>query len=44
MPRVSERTLDAAGITDPQLRAAYEACRKLNADHGKTYYLSLIHI
>jgi 15-cis-phytoene synthase len=40
MPRVSERTLDAAGITDPQLRAAYEACRKLNADHGKTYYLA----
>jgi phytoene synthase len=40
MPRVSERTLDAAGITDPQLRAAYEACRKLNADYGKTYYLA----
>jgi phytoene synthase len=40
MRRVSERTLDAAGITDPQLRAAYEVCRKLNADHGKTYYLA----
>jgi phytoene synthase len=40
MPSVSERTLDAAGITDPQLRAAYEACRKLNAEHGKTYYLA----
>jgi phytoene synthase len=40
MRRVSERILDAAGITDPQLRAAYEACRKLNADHGKTYYLA----
>jgi phytoene synthase len=40
MPRVSERILDAAGITDPQLRAAYEACRKLNAEHGKTYYLA----
>jgi 15-cis-phytoene synthase len=37
---VSDRTLDAAGITDPHLRAAYEACRKLNADHGKTYYLA----
>jgi phytoene synthase len=40
MTRVSERILDAAGITDPQLRAAYEACRKLNAEHGKTYYLA----
>src|ERR1700748_1718231 len=37
---VSDRTLDAAGITDPRLRAAYETCRKLNADHGKTYYLA----
>src|SRR4051812_31119578 len=40
MTRVSERILDAAGITDPQLRAAYEVCRKLNAEHGKTYYLA----
>jgi phytoene synthase len=40
MPKVSERTLDAAGITDPPLRAAYEVCRKLNAEHGKTYYLA----
>jgi phytoene synthase len=40
MRRVSERTLDAAGITDPQLRAAYEVCRRLNAEHGKTYYLA----
>ena len=40
MRQVSERTLDAAGITDPQLRTAYEACRKLNAEHGKTYYLA----
>jgi phytoene synthase len=40
MQRVSERTLDAAGITDPQLRAAYDICRKLNAEHGKTYYLA----
>jgi 15-cis-phytoene synthase len=38
--RVSERTLDAAGITDPDLRSAYEACRTLNAEHGKTYYLA----
>jgi phytoene synthase len=40
MRGVSDRTLDAAGITDPKLRAAYEVCRKLNADHGKTYYLA----
>jgi phytoene synthase len=40
MQRVSERILDAAGITDPPLRAAYEVCRKLNAEHGKTYYLA----
>jgi 15-cis-phytoene synthase len=40
MRRVNDRILDAAGITDPELRAAYEACRKLNAEHGKTYYLA----
>jgi phytoene synthase len=40
MRRVTERTLDAAGITDPHLRAAYQVCRKLNADYGKTYYLA----
>jgi 15-cis-phytoene synthase len=39
---VSGRELDAAGITDPQLRASYEACRRLNAQHGKTYYLATL--
>jgi len=39
---VSARELDAAGITDPALRASYERCRKLNADHGKTYYLATL--
>ena len=34
--------LDAAGITDPGLRAAYEQCRRLNAAHGKTYYLATL--
>ncbi|HEY0636766.1 MAG TPA: phytoene/squalene synthase family protein [Pseudonocardiaceae bacterium] len=34
--------LDAAGITDPALRAAYERCRRLNAEHGRTYYLSTL--
>jgi 15-cis-phytoene synthase len=32
--------LGAAGITDPSLRAAYQACRRLNARHGKTFYLA----
>jgi phytoene synthase len=39
---VSRRELDAAGITDPGLRAAYETCRRLNAAHGRTYYLSTL--
>jgi phytoene synthase len=32
--------LDAAGITDPALRAAYATCRALNALHGRTYFLA----
>ncbi len=32
--------LDAAGITDPGLRAAYATCRALNALHGRTYFLA----
>jgi phytoene synthase len=32
--------LDAAGVTGPQLRAAYRRCRELNARHGRTYYLA----
>jgi phytoene synthase len=39
---VSARELDAAGITDPDLRASYERCRRLNAAHGKTYYLATL--
>ncbi|MFE5846964.1 phytoene/squalene synthase family protein [Streptomyces niveus] len=34
------RELDAAGIADPALRAAYTRCRRLNARHGKTYFLA----
>ncbi|MER6195089.1 phytoene/squalene synthase family protein [Streptomyces cyaneofuscatus] len=34
------RELDAAGIHDPALRAAYTHCRGLNARHGKTYFLA----
>lgn len=32
--------LDAAGITDPALRASYTRCRRLNAAHGRTYFLA----
>ena len=39
---MSARELDAAGIRDPALRASYEACRRLNASHGKTYYLATL--
>ncbi|MCW2665218.1 MAG: Squalene/phytoene synthase [Frankiales bacterium] len=39
---MSGRELDAAGITDPALRASYEACRALNARHGRTYYLATL--
>lgn len=42
MPSMSARDLDAAGITAPALRASYEACRRLNAAHGKTYYLATL--
>ncbi|GLY32876.1 phytoene/squalene synthase family protein [Kineosporia sp. NBRC 101731] len=40
MPRVSDKALDAARIGDLKLRAAYEHCRRVNAEHGKTYYLA----
>jgi 15-cis-phytoene synthase len=39
---MSNRDLDAAGITDPQMRESYERCRELNAQHGKTYYLATL--
>jgi phytoene synthase len=32
--------LDAAGVRDPALRQAYEQCRLLNAEHGKTFFLA----
>jgi phytoene synthase len=37
---VTARELDAADITDPDLRAAYTRCRELNARHGRTYFLA----
>ena len=34
--------LTAAGITDPELRRSYEECKRLNAVHGKTYFLATL--
>jgi phytoene synthase len=34
--------LTAAGIADPDLRASYEECKRLNALHGKTYFLATL--
>jgi 15-cis-phytoene synthase len=39
-PPAPRAELDAAGITDPALRAAYATCRALNAEHGRTYFLA----
>jgi 15-cis-phytoene synthase len=32
--------LDAAGVHDPTLRAAYRRCRTINAEHGRTFFLA----
>ncbi|QUH03244.1 phytoene/squalene synthase family protein [Saccharopolyspora erythraea] len=37
---MSRVELDAAGVRDPRLRAAYRRCRDLNARHGRTYFLA----
>ncbi|MFE2278243.1 phytoene/squalene synthase family protein [Streptomyces sp. NPDC059454] len=37
---MTDRELDAAGVTDPVLREAYRHCRGLNARHGRTYFLA----
>ncbi|ARQ69480.1 phytoene/squalene synthase family protein [Streptomyces marincola] len=37
---MTARELDAARITNPALRAAYTHCRRLNARHGRTYFLA----
>jgi len=36
------RELAAAGITSSRLRAGYDLCRRINAKHGKTYYLATL--
>jgi 15-cis-phytoene synthase len=38
----SARELDAAGITAPALRSGYAACRALNVEHGRTFYLATL--
>jgi phytoene synthase len=37
---MTDRELDAAGIFEPALRDAYTRCRRLNAQHGKSYFLA----
>jgi phytoene synthase len=37
---MTARALDAAGIEDPQLRSAFETCRRLHQRYGRTYYLA----
>lgn len=32
--------LDAAGVRDPVLRESYRSCRKINAAHGRTFFLA----
>ena len=32
--------LHAAGIEDERLRESYRYCRRLNAQHGRTYFLA----
>ncbi|MEO6885897.1 MAG: phytoene/squalene synthase family protein [Jatrophihabitantaceae bacterium] len=39
---VRHRDLDAAGIVDPALGTSYRLCRRINARHGKTYYLATL--
>ena len=39
---MSARELDAAGILEPELRASYLECKRLNSLHGKTYYLATL--
>ena len=40
LPRMSE--LRAAGILEPVLAASYAECKRLNSQHGKTYYLATL--
>ncbi len=42
VPRRSRAALVAAGITDPAAQADFETCRRLHAEHGRTYYLATL--
>jgi len=42
MGRLARQELAAAGITEPGLRSAYLHARRLNAQHGRTYYLAAL--
>jgi 15-cis-phytoene synthase len=37
---VSTNELDAAGISEPAMRAAYTESRRINAHHGRTFFLA----
>jgi phytoene synthase len=39
---LAARELDAAGITNPALRAGYRMCRTLNARHGRSFFLATL--
>ena len=40
VPTMIGSELDAAGVRDPSLRAAFRQCREINARHGKTFFLA----
>ncbi len=42
MDRMARQELAAAGIAEPGLRTAYLQARRLNARHGRTYFLSTL--
>ena len=39
---IFESELQAAGILEPELRRSFTLCKRLNAEHGKTYYLATL--
>jgi phytoene synthase len=39
---MSRHELDAARVNEPALRASYEVCRRINASHGRTFYLATL--
>ena len=39
---MSQRVLARLGIDDPVVRSSYLACKRLNSEHGKTYYLAAL--